>query len=152
MQYGTHEYPIPPRPEDRPEFLPLAALRLGRDRGIGREPMTGEVFVSSRVSTVFHRRLNLGIARVCEAHGYRPFLPQLELWDLEDDVAILEGNEAAVERAALAVVVLDRVGTGVSMELGQALALGREVIGLRLPQDRRCGRLKELDGLLSRLA
>lgn len=134
--------------------------------------MTREVFVSSRVSTVFHRRLNLGIARVCEAHGYRPFLPQLELWDLEDDVAILEGNEAAVERAALVVVVFDRAGTGVSMELGQALALGREVIGyrtpasvragglgsmlegawLRLPEDRRCGRLKELDELLSRLA
>lgn len=131
--------------------------------------MTPEAFVSSRVSTVFHRRLNLGIARVCEAHGYRPFLPQNELWDLDDDVAILEGNEAAVERASLVIVVFDRAGTGVSMELGQALAIGRPVIGYRtpasaragglgsmlegawrrLPHELRCGRLRELDALLA---
>ncbi len=133
--------------------------------------MSREAFVSSRVSTVFHRRLNLSIARVCEARGLRPFLPQQELMELDDDVAILEGNEAAVRRAQVVVVVFDAAGTGVAMELAQALTLGQPVIGYRtrrsrregrlgsmlegawrrLPEGRRCGRLDELDRALARL-
>ncbi|MFK7990675.1 MAG: nucleoside 2-deoxyribosyltransferase [Sandaracinaceae bacterium] len=110
-----------------------------------------QAFVSSRVSTQWHQRLNQRIARVCRSHGLRPFLPQVELEGIEDAVGILEGNEAGVVASSLLIVVFDRPGAGVAMELAQALTLGVPVIGFRSGPGRRAHLGMMLEGAFARL-
>lgn len=110
-----------------------------------------QVFVSSRVSTKWHQRLNVRIAELCRAHGLTPFLPQVELDGIEDAVGILEGNEAGVAASSLVIVVFDRPGAGVAMELAQALVLGLPVIGFRSGPGRRAYLGMMLEGAFARL-
>lgn len=114
--------------------------------------MSHEVFVSSRIATVRHRALNLRIAARCERLGLRPFLPQRELWDVEEPIEILARNEAAVSRAAVVVVVFDGAAAGVAMELGRAFVLDKPIIGFRGGASRRREHLgMMLEGAWARL-
>ncbi|MBZ0116115.1 MAG: nucleoside 2-deoxyribosyltransferase [Sandaracinaceae bacterium] len=134
--------------------------------------MSHHVFVSSRISTARHRALNLRIGAACEALGLRPFLPQVELDDeVLTAIDILHGNERAVASASLVIVVFDAAAAGVAMELAQARALDKPILGYRtgrsearerlgmmlqgaweaLPDARRVRTLRELDVALARL-
>jgi nucleoside 2-deoxyribosyltransferase len=122
------------------------------------------VFLSSRVSTRRHQRLNDRIAELCTRAGLSPFVPQHDIPESASSVQILEHNEVAVDESELVITVFDTAGAGVALELGRARARHKLIIGFRsrrsqtreqlgmmlegawadLPQTRRASSLAEL--------
>lgn len=149
----------------------LAGQKTSYAGGLQAMLIVMRVFLSSRVSTQKHQRLNDRIAEVCAQLGMQVFVPQHDIPEHASSVQILQQNEQAVDAAKLVITVFDGAGTGVALELGRARAQRKLVIGFRskpsqlqanlgmmlegawtdLPDARRAASLAELRTALQRI-
>jgi nucleoside 2-deoxyribosyltransferase len=114
-----------------------------------------KAFIASKIADPKQQKLNLRISAICERHGFEVFLAQREL-PLGTELSalqILESNERAVDKSNLVIMVFDKAGAGVAMELERAFLLKKTIVGYRSRESEEKEYLgKMLEGSWKRLA
>jgi nucleoside 2-deoxyribosyltransferase len=98
------------------------------------------IYIAGPLFCQSEREHNEKIAALCEAQGFRTFLPHRDagLQDASNAEAIYAEDLRNLEQADLIIANLDGadVDAGTAWEIGYAVARGKTALGLRI--DRRC--------------